>query len=56
MRRFVLGWKVLGYARRFRGEIVNIHLINQAFSDFPTLFSKSGRFLSLWVEEIKEDY
>ena len=23
MRRFVLGWKVLGYARRFRGEIVN---------------------------------
>ena len=23
MRRFVLGWKVLGYARRFRSEIVN---------------------------------
>ena len=23
MRRFVLGWKVLGYARRFRAEIVN---------------------------------
>ena len=23
MRRFVLGWKVLGYAQRFRGEIVN---------------------------------
>ncbi|WP_280139017.1 reverse transcriptase domain-containing protein, partial [Pseudovibrio sp. POLY-S9] len=23
MRRFILGWKVLGYARRFRSEIVN---------------------------------
>ena len=23
MRRFVLGWKVLGYARRFDAEIVN---------------------------------
>ena len=23
MRRFILGWKVLGYARRFRAEIVN---------------------------------
>ena len=23
MRRFILGWKVLGYARRFKAEIVN---------------------------------
>ena len=23
MRRFILGWKTLGYARRFRAEIVN---------------------------------
>ncbi len=23
MRRFILGWKVLGYARRFEAEIVN---------------------------------
>ncbi len=23
MRRFVLGWKTLGYAQRFRAEIVN---------------------------------
>ena len=23
MRRFILGWKVLGYARRFGAEIVN---------------------------------
>ena len=23
MRRFILGWKVLGYAQRFRSEIVN---------------------------------
>ena len=23
MRRFILGWKVLGYARRFKADIVN---------------------------------
>ena len=23
MRRFIVGWKVLGYARRFKAEIVN---------------------------------
>ena len=23
MRRFILGWKVMGYARRFEAEIVN---------------------------------
>ena len=23
MRRFILGWKVLGYARRFEAEVVN---------------------------------
>ena len=23
MRRFILGWKVRGYARRFKAEIVN---------------------------------
>ena len=48
MRRFILGWKVLGYARRFRAEIVNYA------DDFCVLGKASAAEMLTAVKRIME--
>ena len=58
MRRFLLGWKVLGYARRFRAEIVNyaddLCVLGKApAADMLTGVERLMRGLKLTVNERK---